>query len=119
MLELPKEMTFYRKIEKSSDDGAFVREMIWNIEVRQISDEELLERIGEEEVNTESVRKLKSKNPKLMAFRKSSYWITCAVSFYFLSNIKNIFLLYLGKATYVKDLLCKTLNARYSIQRRS
>ena len=48
MLELPKEITFYRKIEKSSDDGAFVREMIWNIEVRQISDEEFLERIGEE-----------------------------------------------------------------------
>ena len=68
MLELPKEMTFYRKIEKSSDDGAFVREMMWNIEVRQISDEELLERIGEEEVNTESVRKLKSKNPKLDGF---------------------------------------------------
>ena len=72
------------KKKKVATTGAFVREMIRNVEVRQISDEELLERIGEEEFIPESVRKLKYKNPALDGFSEKQLMdkVYCFILFF-------------------------------------
>lgn len=99
------------KKKKVAATGAFVWEVIRNVEVRQISDEESVERIGEEKVNTESVRKLKSENPELDGFSEKQLLdkICCFILFYELypNRIPSIFeKYYLSERTFMQNFKC-------------